>query len=544
MKNIPLQSVLVLIILTVSMYHVSATAATTSSFEIPQQAVRSATITAGDGQDFDPLCDVQVTFELKTIRSLERTQYQTGVNKKIDALSDPDFYVTVTINDSKFQSPVYKNTKYVYDANWTVTVDVPDDQEFVTLDIRLWDWNIGLDTACDISSIYDDTFFRNYDVRISYSIATGTWNGDDFVNSEQWQIDPSGYGRVNGCDDRSYYDRERDCELWFDVYQTDPDGDGIPYWTEVNVLGTDPTVDNTGWDGDHDGCPIEWETKWGHQMYFDHQTNTTYHWWIYDPIGPDNHSTLDPDHDGLENTEEYLTSQWGSDPFRPDLFVELDQMEKGSLGRMVQFPENSKEMLNTAYDTRNIVFHLDDGCMGGGESIPFTSETLTRDNLTMLYYQYFLHGDLHNWRAGVFHYALNLYDAGWAGYVFDNGYTGHLDSLQISSKYHEQYTFKNPLYNTLRRSTLNIREQRELVYATALMHELGHTLGIFHGNTPGCDEGRSVNPWRFYYWKYGPYKSVMNYRYIYSGLVDYSDGSRGKNDFNDWGNLDLTFFQN
>ena len=34
----------------------------------------------------------------------------------------------------------------------------------------------------------------------------------------------------------------------------------------------------------------------------------------------------------------------------------------------------------------------------------------------------------------------------------------------------------------------------------------------------------------------------MNYGYMYR-LVDYSDGSRGKNDFDDWDRMDLTYFQ-
>ena len=34
----------------------------------------------------------------------------------------------------------------------------------------------------------------------------------------------------------------------------------------------------------------------------------------------------------------------------------------------------------------------------------------------------------------------------------------------------------------------------------------------------------------------------MNYRYVYSGLTDYSDGSHGKNDYDDWANIDLTYF--
>jgi len=34
----------------------------------------------------------------------------------------------------------------------------------------------------------------------------------------------------------------------------------------------------------------------------------------------------------------------------------------------------------------------------------------------------------------------------------------------------------------------------------------------------------------------------VNYGYTYI-LVDYSDGSHGKNDFDDWHDLDLTFFE-
>lgn len=48
------------------------------------------------------------------------------------------------------------------------------------------------------------------------------------------------------------------------------------------------------------------------------------------------------------------------------------------------------------------------------------------------------------------------------------------------------------------------------------------------------------------WWKFRPYKSIMNYGHIYCflyDLVDYSDGSRGKNDFDDWSNLDLLYFE-
>jgi len=493
-----------------------------------------AILSSSESGDLDPLVDLAVTVTIKEIRALG----------KIDLIGNPDFYVKVIINGVEHASSIWHNQKYV-ESNWSVTQDVPDDKEFVNITIQLWDWNLGGSKLCDISPNGRGISYKgDHEANLMYSLKSGHWTGDDYnYPTSPTMFDPSGYGRLNGCDDNSIYQNDRDCELWFDITQNDYDGDGIPYWTEVNVFGTDPEVDNRGWDNDSDGVPIEWEFKWGHYLSFDWHHGTVENKWIYDPFVWEDHRHLDPDEDGLDNIEEYLTSQWGSDPFRKDLFIELDQMEEDPDGLMVQFPKDSKELLATAYDSRNIVLHLDDGSLGGGESIPFTQETLNRDDLKEYYFQYFLHGNISNWRVGVFHYALNLYDAGWAGYVFDNGYTGHLDSLQISSKYHEENTLGYSFYNFMRMKTINFQSQREMIYAGVLMHETGHTLGIFNGNTPGCDNGKTQNPLQYDYWKYGPYKSVMNYRYVYSGMVDYSDGSRGKNDFDDWARIDLTLFQ-
>ena len=74
------------------------------------------------------------------------------------------------------------------------------------------------------------------------------------------------------------------------------------------------------------------------------------------------------------------------------------------------------------------------------------------------------------------------------------------------------------------------------------MHELGHTLGISRGNTPGCDNKNTLifgGKWL----KYRAYRSCMNYNYVYQ-IIDYSDGSRGRNDFNDWERIDLARFEN
>jgi hypothetical protein len=74
------------------------------------------------------------------------------------------------------------------------------------------------------------------------------------------------------------------------------------------------------------------------------------------------------------------------------------------------------------------------------------------------------------------------------------------------------------------------------------MHEIGHNFGIRFGNPFGCDFPGSGSPFRLSYWIFRNYKSVMNYRYTYF-ILDYSDGSHGRRDFDDWENLDLTWFE-
>jgi len=475
--------------------------------------------------DFDPLTDTQITFHLEEIRSFEKNDNQVNFKEYIDRYSDPDFYVIVIINNVSYKSQIWRNTKYVYNPNWSVTVDVPDDVETVNIKIQLWDWNIGLNQLCDISpdrSVLKDGF----DAEITYSIKYGFWMGDDHNenNEDPIKTDLSGYGRLNGCDDGSIYQHERDCELLFSITQNDIDNDGIPYWSELNILHTDPLVDNRGEDDDLDLIPLEWEFKYGLQLYKNRYSDSVRYELNYDPFTYEDHMSLDPDNDGLTNYQEFLTSQWGSDPFRKDLFVELDEMQDSPDGGSIELPDSSKELLRTAYNRRNIVYHLDDGCMGGGEKIPY-DELSSYDELNDMYEQYFLHDNEDNWRKGVFHYGLVVNEAeGAYGFVFRR------DAYQIS-KVGMVKKVRDPFAG-----------REDVVYASAYMHECGHTLGIFNSNTPGCDDQVGKYPWQVNWWKWLPYKSVMNYGYMYR-IVDYSDGSRGKNDFNDWERLDLTFFQ-
>jgi hypothetical protein len=157
-----------------------------------------------------------------------------------------------------------------------------------------------------------------------------------------------------------------------------------------------------------------------------------------------------------------------------------------------------------------------------------------------------MHGDAHNWRRGVFRWCIVGYNGTYAygGYV--NGFTfssringsSALDCFFVSGRNLDSKVTQFPLIGMLTRKTMNRDKQLAIIWAGAIMHETGHTLAC---QAPGCDAGGTM-PWQINFWRYANYKSVMNYRYIYSNILDYSDGSRGKNDFDDWGTMDLTYF--
>lgn len=451
--------------------------------------------------DFDPLVDISVTVKIQKIRSFDKYDWQMRSREFVDDHSDPDFYVIVSIDEEKSVSPVWKNTKSIYSVNWSATSNVADDKENVAVQIQLWDQkddDYTEDRLCDISADIGSSI-EGYTVDLVYNIKTGHWTGEDTIG------DSSGYGRLNGCDDGSIYTQQRDAELWFDIYQTDYDHDGIPYWTETNVYDTDPKVDDRGRDDDEDEIPIEWEHHWG-----------------FDPFSTDDFKKEDPDNDGLVHLEEYWTHQWFSNPFRKDLFIELDQMQESPKGEKSLLPYNAKEMLFTAYDRRNVVYHLDDGRWNetGSEMIPFDEECDYND-LIHLYETYFLHGNKSNWRRGVFHYGLVIYGS-WrvAGMAF------RPNCFYITSRGHEKKASEPFL-------------DRNTVYASAFMHETGHNLGFWP--IPGHNQF-SMYPWQLGWWLTRSYKSCMNYGWMYT-TVDYSDGSRGAIDLNDWERMDLTYFQ-
>jgi hypothetical protein len=450
--------------------------------------------------DFDPLVDIEVTIDFKALRALDY----------IDVNSDPDFFLKLSINDEEFTTSVFTDSKCLYDF-WSVTYDVPDDVENVDFMIEVWDSNPLDNTLCDISG-KPNSNDQGLSANVVYSLKSGLWLEDD--SSE---ADISGYGRLNGCDDGSIYENEKDCELWFDITFNDYDNDGLPYWLETSVYDTNPEVSDLGDDSDNDSVPIEWEHRYG-----------------FNPFIWDDHENLDPDEDSLNNSEEHIMYHWGTDPFRQDLCLEIDWMEDGPNGESQAVTHEVKEMMKNPFHRRNIVYHIDIGEEEGGELIPFDDKT-QMEEIIQTYNSYFLHHGEKQWRRGVFHYGFYVNNSTPMGYAWRGdgdpfmGYGPGTNGFQISARLMEQMapkTFKSVPY----------------IYASSIMHEMGHNFGIRFGTPFGCDNRRAIYPWHISYWLFKNYKSLMNYRYTYF-ILDYSDGSHGIRDFDDWDYIDLTYFE-
>ena len=339
---------------------------------------------------------------------------------------------------------------------------------------------------------YQDEEMEN--IQVTYDYRTGRWTGTDSWN------DTDGYGHYLG----------QNFEVWFNIYQTDNDHDYIPYWTEVNVLHTDPNVSDLNLDPDNDGIPTTWEWKWG-----------------YDPHVWNNHAALDPDNDGLTNVEEYQMEKYFANPYHQDIYLEVDNMQQENRRdeKHALYPETAQFMMER-FSQHNICLYVDNGwpdspANGGGQFLPYY-DVISQDSGMMLqYYKHYFPDE----RKGIFRYAIVANKAGFDHPSEFNAY----DSMAITTDYN--------LFYSLFRKAFTPRT-KILAQTSELMHELGHSLSIRHETSPGCDNftyaaGGAAK--QEFLAAYGNYKSVMNYYYfwIYS-VVDYSDGSHGPGDNNDW----------
>jgi hypothetical protein len=345
-------------------------------------------------------------------------------------------------------------------------------------------------------------------IRLVYDFRTGRWSGDDNM------MDADGYGHYLG----EYY------EIWFNVYQADFDHDGIPYWTEVNVLGTDPTVDDRELDPDADGIPTSWEWRWG-----------------YDPFTWDDHKNLDPDIDGLSNIEEYEMRKYFAIPFQPDIYIETDGMNKKGPFRLNHvFWKESQQMIIERFAQHGISVYIDDGwndgpMNGGGEMLPFIEQIddVVGGQVKAFYEHYFA-----DERKGVFRYVIIANKLGWISPPSYNSF----DTINVGTNVYQAvklYGAFTPRYH-------------RVVLAKKILHELGHSIGLLPSEFPGIDIMTPVGlrypsmPAEDYEKYLTDYHSIMNYQWMWKDrkLFDYSTGANGSPyDQADWNYVYIPTFQ-
>ncbi len=262
-------------------------------------------------------------------------------------------------------------------------------------------------------------------------------------------------------------------------------------------------------DSDEDGLPDWWENKWG-----------------YNPLRWEDHLNIDSDEDSLNNFQECYTDQWGSNPFYKDIFLEIDWMKSSNSNISNKPSINIINDIIQSFENYDIKLHIDFGELGGGQELDdICTPFLLFPKLTDIYFDFFLDNDLRNPRKGIFHYGiicnvcpdLNFPFFGWDSF----------DSFAISAQWLKN---ENPLIN------------RSNLISGAILHHLGHTLKLHADIFEGIDNIGTINPFSSYWWKYMDYKSCMNYRYKYK-ILTFSNGQNGVGDFNDWSNIDFSFFK-
>lgn len=455
---------------------------------------------------------------VEILRIRNRGLMDKMLSYSLDWRNPPSFYYVIEVDGKKGSSKGNVGETGVY-TTWdtlgyesSMVFDVEEEKESSKVVISI------------VELVPTGLFGRNVKevekerIELKYDYRTGRWNGDDYF------MDKDGMGHYLG----------KNYEVWFNLYQADYDHDGIPYWVEVNILGTDPAVDDSKLDPDNDGIPTDWEWRFG-----------------YDPFTYNEHDKLDPDIDGIENIEEYMLRDYFANPFQPDIYIETDGMErKGIFDLPHIFYKESQQMIIERFARHGINVYIDDGWNaypnGGGELLPYQAnlDDILGKQLLAFYKHNFPDG-----RKGVFRYVVVGVRQDGGGFITPVKYN-RFDAIYVSNDFNSMIT----------RIAFTPRELRVML-AKAILHELGHSLGLMPGLFPGIDlVSRRVydrypsmpdDEYNAYLEKY---YSVMNYQYIYnkpwfysenrSYLFDYSDGSNGlPYDWNDWEHIYLPTFQ-
>jgi hypothetical protein len=447
---------------------------------------------------------------LEVLRIRDREFYDKFLSKGSAWKSKPSFYFIAEIDGLAFKSKDVGQLGWMHEIlynTWDsmfmenkIVKDAEEEQTTSTVKLTIVE-RVQVKSGLFKKTTQD---IERDSISVVYDYRTGRWSGDDNFK------DYDGYGHYLG----------NTFDIWFNIYQMDYDQDYIPYWTEVNVLHTDPTVDDSKLDPDGDGIPTAWEWRWG-----------------YDPFTWDDHAKLDPDIDGIENVEEYQIAKWLADPYIQNEYFEVDYMGQGSRFDPPHIIyEESILSVTEVYARHNIQLFFDEGwpdtpLHGGGDVLPHY-ESLSQDSgMVLQFYNHYFPEE----RRGIFHYLIGCHGGPFQHPAIGNVYDANCIGYSVTPK----QRIKEWINSGFKHKPWE-RPTRVLVTQT-MLHEIGHSVGLHPWSFEGVDyanfkTGKAT---------FGNYVSAMNYLHIYDdGFLDYSDGSNGAPyDQNDWTHLFLPEFE-
>ena len=283
-----------------------------------------------DGQDIDPLVDLQVIVTIKQIVARDLLDFSI-----IPPDVFPDFYWKIQVSQAGSQTQIQTSARpYMQDSGFEIRPElsycfpVSDTVPDVYVQIQLYDVDGSYDEPCDISR----STSSNYAI-LHYDLYANEWS---HLSSEDYHCDSNGYGYLDGSEDGSWTTDENDCFMWFDISQTSYDSDNFTYDEEVYVYNSDPRYCDEYSDWDCDSIQNGYEEKYG-----------------LNPLDASD-SGKDLDNDGISNRIEYELHAFGG-------YLKYPDNAKDTLGLdlKIVFAWNSNSTFFQRYETMLSVGWLD-----------------------------------------------------------------------------------------------------------------------------------------------------------------------------------------
>jgi len=223
------------------------------------------------------------------------------------------------------------------------------------------------------------------------------------------------------------------------------------------------------------------------------------------------------------------------DPTQKDLYVEVDWM-KDSSNRIFKPSPAQLALAVNSYSAKGINAHFDTGQYGGGNELPTYTSDLSRTPTTGVvdYYDYKNGGD------GITANFASNRNLIWHYMIYGNSYPESTGSSGWAQIMGSDIFISGGLVEDM--SGL---ANKDRAIASTMFHEIGHNLCLSdvqaYAEQPlECIyDGVDNNDPNDAQYNLPNYKSVMNYRYQLTdqddlGVVNYSDGTNGTGDHDDW----------